>query len=140
MELNTENELDTDEGIINKIPISINISNKFLSESKSCLKHCRKNSIIINRLNIPNKLSEKDFDNDILNNTVRYDKYRYNIKSEDSNSTTSKSSINDKFKKVTFSTVEIIRVANYKKYNKLNTIKKNINNNSWLTEQNCFIF
>ena len=141
MELNTENELDTDEGIINKIPISINISNKFLSESKSCLKkHCRKNSIVINRLNIPNKLSEKDFDNDILNNTVRYDKYKYNIKSEDSNSTTSKSSINDKFKKVTFSTVEIIRVANYKKYNKLNTIKKNVNNYSWLTEQNCFIF
>ena len=79
-------------------------------------------------------------DNDILNNTVRYDKYKYNIKSDDSNSTTSKSSINDKFKKVTFSTVEIIRVANYKKYNKLNTIKKNVNNYSWLTEQNCFIF
>ena len=140
MELNNENELDTDEGFINKIPISINISNKFLFESKSCLKHCRKNSIIINRLNIPNRLSEKDFDNDILNNTVRYDKYKYNIKYEDSNSTTSKSSMNDKLKKVTFSTVEIIRVANYKKYNKLNTIKKNVNNNSWISDQNCLIF
>ena len=140
MELNNENEFDTDEGIINKIPISINISNKFLSESKSCLKHYRKNSIVIKRINIPNKFSEKDFNNDILNNTVRYDKYKYNIKSEDSNSTTSKSSMNDKLKKVTFSTVEIIRVANYKKYNKVNTIKKNINNNTWLTEQNCIIF
>ena len=140
MELNNENELDIDEGIINKIPISINIFNKFLSESKSCLNHCSKNSQIINRINIPNKLFEKDFDNEILNNTVRYDKYKYNIKSEDSNSTTSKSSMNDKLKKVTFSTVEIIRVANYKKYNKVNTIKKNINNNTWLTEQNCIIF
>ena len=140
MELNNENELDIDEGFINKIPTSINISNKFLSESKFCLKHCRKNSIVINRLNIPNKLFEKDFDNEILNNTVRYDKYKYNIKSEDSNSTTSKSSMNDKLKKVTFSTVEIIRVANYKKYNKVNTIKKNINNNTWLIEQNCIIF
>ena len=140
MELNNENILDTDEGFINKIPLSINISNKFLSESKSCLKHCRKNSIVINRINIPHKLSEKDLDNDILNNTVRYDKYKYNLKSEDSNSTTSKSSMNDKLKKVTFSTVEIIRVANYKKYNKLNTIKKNVNNNSWIGDQNCFIF
>ena len=57
MELNNENILDTDEGFINKIPLSINISNKFLSESKSCLKHCRKNSIVINRINIPHKLS-----------------------------------------------------------------------------------
>ena len=48
--------------------------------------------------------------------------------------------MNDKLKKVTFSTVEIIRVANYKKYNKLNTIKKNVNNNSWIGDQNCFIF
>ena len=48
-------------------------------------------------------------------------------------------SVNDKIKKVTFSTVEIIRIENYKKYNKINTIKKNEENIS-INESNCTIF
>ena len=47
-------------------------------------------------------------------------------------------SINDKIKKVTFTTVEIIRVDNYKKYNKLNTSKKKENYNSFI-DDNCTI-
>ena len=142
MESINENELETEsetEGIINNIPNSINLSNKFLSESSP--KNFPQNSLALNNLNIPKVLSAKDFkNNDIFNNTVRLDKYKYQLKFEDSNSTATKSSTNDKLKKVTFSTVEIIRVKNYKKYNRLNSIKKNENNNGLLTEDNCSIF
>ena len=142
MESINENELETEsetEGIINNIPNSINLSNKFQSESSP--KHFRQYSLTLNSLNIPTILSAKDFkNNDNSNNTVRLDKYKYQFKFEDSNSTATKSSINDKLKKVTFSTVEIIRVKNYKKYNRLNSIKKNENNNGLLTEDNCSIF
>ena len=142
MESINENELETEsetEGIINNIPNSINLSNKFQSEPSP--KHFRQYSLTLNSLNIPTILSAKDFkNNDNFNNTVRLDKYKYQFKFEDSNSTTTKSSINDKLKKVTFSTVEIIRVKNYKKYNRLNSIKKNENNNGFLTEDNCSIF
>ena len=120
-----ETEIDS-EGIINNIPNSINLSNKFLSESPS--KHFRQNSLTLNIINIPTILSAKDFKNNaIFNNTVRPDNYKYQLKFEDSNSTATKSSINDELKKVTFSTVEIIRVKNYKKYNRSNSIKKNEN-------------
>ena len=133
-----ETEIDS-EGIINNIPNSINLSNKFLSESPS--KHFLQNSLTLNRLNIPTILSAKDFKNNaIFNNTVRQDNYKYQLKFEDSNSTATKSSINDKLKKVTFSTVEIIRVKNYKKYNRSNSIKKNENNDGLLTEDNCLIY
>ena len=140
--INENDELETEsetEGIINNIPNSINLSNKFQTESSP--KHFRQYSLTLNSLNIPTVLSAKDFkNNDNFNNTVRLDKYKYQLKFEDSNSTATKSSINDKLKKVTFSTVEIIRVKNYKKYNRLNSIKKNENNNGLLTEDNCSIF
>ena len=48
-------------------------------------------------------------------------------------------SINDKIKKVTFSTVEIIRIENFKRYNKMNTLKKN-ENNILSTFSNCKLF
>ena len=140
--INENDELETEsetEGIINNIPNSINLSNKFQTESSP--KHFRQYSLTLNSLNIPTVLSAKDFkNNDNFNNTVRLDKYKYQLKFEDSNSTATKSSINDKLKKVTFSTVEIIRVKNYKKYNRLNSIRKNENNNGLLTEDNCSIF
>ena len=47
--------------------------------------------------------------------------------------------MHDKLKKVTFSTVEIIRVANYKKYNKLNSIKK-IGSEEKTYDKICSIF
>ena len=122
------------------VPKSINISNKFLCDKKTTPhKFYRKNSLSINTLNIPSNIGEKDYTKNSILNTVRVDKYKYNLKFEDSNSTATKFSINDKLKKVTFSTVEIIRVENYKKYNKLNAIKRS-NNNSWIDYNNCLIF
>ena len=67
---------------------------------------------------------------------------KIDIKNADINSATTKSSLepmNDKIKKVTFSTVEIIRIENYKKYNKMNIIKKNENNNT-SSDNNCMLF
>ena len=65
-------------------------------------------------------------------------------KIEDEKSTTlgEITSHHNNFKKVTFSTVEVIRVENYKKYNK---IKKKVNHNLdksiWAMEDNpCYVF
>ena len=132
------NEKETEEGIVNKIPISLNIYNKFLCDTKSPISHLRKHTLTINTLDITNILPDNEYSNNSILNTVRVEKYKYNIKFEDSNSTATKSSINDKIKKVTFSTVEIIRVANYKAYNKLNTAKKN-DNITWVNHNNCLI-
>ena len=77
--------------------------------------------------------------------------YRINTsknKNFDCYSITTSSSYNDKsVKKVTFSTVEIIRVEKYKKYNAMNnisktTIQKNMEEvkNSSNEESTCFIF
>ena len=133
------NEKETEEGIVNKIPLSINISNKFLGDKSSPYSHLRKKSLTISTLDIANILPENEYSDNSILNTVRVEKYKYNLKFEDSNSTATKSSINDKIKKVTFSTVEIIRVANYKAYNKLNTIRKN-DNIPWANYNNCLIF
>ena len=71
------------------------------------------------------------------------------IKNYDCYSITTNSSINDKaVKKVTFSTVEIIRVAKYKKYNALNNFSKiniqknmeDVKNNKNDDEVSCHIF
>ena len=106
------------------------MSNIFLLEkTELSSKHFRQNSFTLNNsnINIPTVLSAKDFNNhDILSNTVRLSNNKYKLNCEDNNSTATKSSINDKLKKVTFSTVEIIRVKNYKEYNRLNTVKKKI--------------
>ena len=129
------------EGSINSIPKSINLTNKFVFNLKTSFNHSRNNSLTLKKSNLSNSLYNKDLENDKLSNTVKIEKYKYNLKSEDSNnSITTKLSINDKLKKVTFSTVEIIRVTNYKKYNKLNSIKKNQNNNSIFEDKSCFMF
>ena len=77
--------------------------------------------------------------NDKLNLTTKIDRFRMDY-NRDINSTTTKTSEdpNDKIKKVTFSTVEIIRDFSFKKYNKLNTSKKNENYNSFI-DDNCTI-
>ena len=125
MEYNNE----TEEGIVN-IPKAMNITNQFFTFQKPKNIFFRQNSISSNMMKTPFILKEKDFVNrDILNKTTKIDKYRFNMKIEDNISTTTKDSNYDKIKKVTFSTVEIIRVENYKKYNKLNYIKKVENEN-----------
>ena len=125
MEYNNEIE----EGIVN-IPKSMNITNQFLTYQKQKNLLFRQNSLSSNMMKAPFILKEKDFRNrDILNNTTKIDDYRFKMKIEDNLSTTTKASNHDKLKKVTFSIVEIIRVENYKKYNKLNYIKKVENEN-----------
>ena len=77
---------------------------------------------------------------DKLNLTTKIDRFRMDYNRDINIATTKASevSINDKIKKVTFTTVEIIRVDNYKKYNKLNTSKKKENYNSYI-DDNCTI-
>ncbi len=77
-----------------------------------------------------------------FNCTTKIKTYRNSLKSEDNSSYTTKfsmGSIHEKIKKVTFSTVEIIRIENFKRYNKMNTLKKN-ENNILSTFSNCILF
>ena len=128
---------DDNEGEIN-IPKVMKLSNKSFLYKKMKLDSYRKNNL--SNITVKSFLSDTNYDNnDKLNNTVIIDKNKFFLKNEDNNSTTSKSSMNDKIKKVTFSTVEIIRVKNYKRYNKLNTAKKNENYNDSF-DINCTIF
>ena len=85
-------------------------------------------------------LANENFEeNEKKNKFVIIDKNKFFLKNDDNNSTTCKSSINDKIKKVTFSTVEIIRVKNFKRLNKLNSIPKNEEVNE-SDNTNCVIY
>ena len=120
MEADCEEE---NEGKINT-PKVMNISCQSLSDKKSKLDGCEKKFFSTKSVN--SLFSDNScYEDEKLNNTVIIDKNKFFLKNDDNNSTTSQSSMNDKIKKVTFSTVEIIRVKNYKRYNKINTAKKN---------------
>ena len=125
------------EGKINIPNITIN-TNKFFKEKALKFSLLRINSVQTNEsLNLSNGHIDDKF-----NTTIKINKYKINLKNKDINSTTTKlsnGSANDKIKKVTFSTVEIIRVKNYKKYNKLNTSKKN-ENISFNLDNKCKIY
>ena len=105
---------------------SIKTKNLFLQDKKH-LKQPLKANNKINRINT------------ILNKNKNFDCY----------SITTSSSYNDKtVKKVTFSTVEIIRVEKFKKYNAMNNFSKayiqknmeDVKNNKNNDESICFIF
>ena len=100
-----DNEIVIEEGKINNIPKTINASNRLLNNS---FKTDQRNSI-------------NDMPINTINNKMFLKNYISKLKSVGSNSTTSINSNNDKIKKVTFSTVEIIRIKNYKQFNKLNS-------------------
>ena len=93
------------------------------------------------KINIDNKRVDK------LNKPMisfEINKHKVKLKRTDSNSTTSINTNTDKIKRVTFSTVEIIRIKNFKRYNKLNSytneeIKYEKNNNNYLMD-NCNVF
>ena len=102
------NDIVIEEGKINNIPKTINASYRLINNSS---KNDQKNSINNIPINTINTMNNKMF---IKN-------YISKLKSVGSNSTTSITSNNDKIKKVTFSTVEIIRIKNYKQFNKLNS-------------------
>ena len=133
---NYETEIEY-EGKINIPNITIN-TNKFFKEKANKFSLLRINSVQTDESsNLSNDHIEDKFDS-----TIKINKNKINLKNKDINSTTTKlstGSVNDKIKKVTFSTVEIIRVKNYKKYNKLNTSKKN-ENNSFNLDDKCAIY
>ena len=100
-----DNEIIIEEGKVNNIPKTINVSYRLINNSAKTDQRNSINNIPINTIN--NKMFIKN--------------YISKLKSVGSNSTTSINSNNDKIKKVTFSTVEIIRIKNYKQFNKLNS-------------------
>ena len=85
-----------------------------------------------------------------VNNKIdRVSSIKNKNKNFDCYSITTSSSYNDKtVKKVTFSTVEIIRVEKYKKYNAMNNFSKtciqknmeDVKNKNYNDESSCFIF
>ena len=118
-----DNEIVIEEGKINNVPKTINASYRLLNNA---LSKDKKNSI-----------------NEIpLNNKAFLKNYISKLKSVGSISTASINSNNDKIKKVTFSTVEIIRIKNYKQFNKLNSYKTDDKKNKssrWKKDNECFI-
>ena len=76
-------------------------------------------------------------------NIIEINKHRVKLKRTESNSTTSVNTNTEKIKRVTFSTVEIIRIQNFKQFNRLNSYKYDeikIEKNSWSLTDNCGIF
>ena len=103
---------------------------------KYYLSKCEKSP----QLNIINLDSKKNYK---LNEKFGLNKFNVKLKRADSNSTTSITTNTDKIKKVTFSTVEIIRIQNYKQFNKSNSYKVedcNIDKNNLNIDDYCLIF
>ena len=123
------NEIISEEGKINNISTTDNISHRLLDGVKN---YKNKNIIKKNQSNSINSLSLKD--------TIILRKHFTKLKSIGSNSTTPISSNNEKIKKVTFSTVSIIRIKNYKRYNKLNSYRSDEVRNNWDKTEGCNIF
>ena len=74
---------------------------------------------------------------------IELNKHRVKLKRTDTDSTTSVNTNSEKIKKVTFSTVEIIRIQNYKQFNKLNSYRSDeikYEKNNWNLSDNCSIF
>ena len=115
------------EGVIINTPKIMTLSYKSSIDKKFNSEDYKKFSLSDKK--ISSFLLDNDNDNfdknEKKNKSLIIDKNKFFMKNDDNNSTTSKSSINDKIKKVTFSTIEIIRVKNFKRLNKLNSAPKN---------------
>ncbi len=103
--MNSGEEIPPEEGKINIIPSSNHLSSRLLLDKPLRLKSIFGKNIILKKKN------------------------KIRVRSVDSFSTTSMSSNFDKIKKVTFSTIEIIRIQNIKQFNKLNSYKPDENKN-----------
>ena len=134
-----EENYDVENEEIINIPKIMSLSDLLSEEKKLKLNKQKTRNLSISSVN--SFLSYNDLnDNEKFNKNDIIDK---NIRNRHSNSITSRSSLDEKNKKVTFTNVEVIRVKNYKRYNKLNTSKKNEeeeikNNNS--SDFNCILF
>ena len=130
---------DENEGKIN-IPKVLNLSHKFSLDkldNENRLDNARETkrtkTKTMHMKNPSSTFQNKFFINDNINNTDIVDKKKLYIKTEINPSRNSA-----KIKKVRFAKVEIIGVKNYKKYNKLNSSRKND-----IEEQensNCILF
>ena len=135
------NEKITGEGKINLIPKTIKVSKRFLPNNNSPKKY----KIILNKYFKEKKeqyLNEIKVNNKPMN-TMEINKHRVKLKRTESNSTTSVNTNTEKIKRVTFSTVEIIRIQNYKQFNRLNSYKNDeikIEKKNWNLTDNCTIF
>ena len=134
------NEKITGEGKINLIPKTIKVSKRMLPNNNTPSKY----KIVLNKYF---KAKREQNLNDIkINkpmNTIEINKHRVKLKRTESNSTTSVNTNTEKIKRVTFSTVEIIRIQNFKQFNRLNSYKNDeikIEKNSWSLTDNCGIF
>ena len=74
---------------------------------------------------------------------MEFNKQRVKLKRTDTDSTTSVNTNSEKIKKVTFSTVEIIRIQNHKQFNRLNSYKNDeikFVKKNWNLSDNCSVF
>ena len=145
------NETISGEGKINQIPKMISVSKRFLSNNNYSPP---KYKIFLHNLYSSrnsksfNTSIKTDFRNDvkIKNNTDTIELNKNNnlkLKRTESNSTTSITSNTEKIKKVTFSTVEIIRIQNHKNFNRLNSYKADEikrNKMNWKNDDICTVF
>ena len=134
------NEKITGEGKINLIPKTIKVSKRMLPNNNIPSKY----KIVLNKYfkaKREQNLNEIKINKPI--NTIEINKHRVKLKRTESNSTTSVNTNTEKIKRVTFSTVEIIRIQNFKQFNRLNSYKYDeikIEKNSWSLTDNCGIF
>ena len=134
------NEKITGEGKINLIPKTIKVSKRMLPNNNTPSKY----KIVLNKYfkaKREQNLNEIKINKPI--NTIEINKHRVKLKRTESNSTTSVNTNTEKIKRVTFSTIEIIRIQNFKQFNRLNSYKYDeikIEKNSWSLTDNCGIF
>ena len=134
------NEKITGEGKINLIPKTIKVSKRMLPNNNIPSKY----KIVLNKYfkaKREQNLNEIKINKPV--NTIEINKHRVKLKRTESNSTTSVNTNTEKIKRVTFSTVEIIRIQNFKQFNRLNSYKYDeikIEKNSWSLTDNCGIF
>ena len=132
-----DNELDNERVIINT-PKIMTLSNKSSIDKKLNYKKVSLSDKRVSAFLLDN---DNNFErNEKKTKTVKFDGNEFFMKNDDNNSTTCKSSNNDdKIKKVTFSTIEIIRVKNYKRLNKINSAPK-IEEVDESDKTNCIIY
>ena len=134
------NEKITGEGKINLIQKTIKVSKRMLPNNNIPSKY----KIVLNKYFKAKR--EQNLNEIKINkpmNTIEINKHRVKLKRTESNSTTSVNTNTEKIKRVTFSTVEIIRIQNFKQFNRLNSYKYDeikIEKNSWSLTDNCGIF
>ena len=123
---NHKNDSENIKNIKKTVAQYTNLNNNVNNNLKSSFY--RKNTLCFDTKNNFHILKKKDIQpKDKINIIESSDKNKLNLNEDINSETTSTISLNDKIKikRVTFSTIEIIRVEKYKKYNKLNYIKKN---------------